>query len=240
MSQLKLKYSTRQNPHHLSWSCADSKAVELCFYLVQIYVFYRAATESKNDFCLVFVSRSKTAAPQVTASSALTLVFSFFAFFSFLRCIFDCACASVQPVRSYQRGRLGRGGVTKLGSGPSRFSPGALLAERWHMCCDREAALWTIWGRLVVAVRVHGPGLCVSTSLPMLPEVDMPHIKDKQGHRVCLCTKKKRRKSPHIVRWQYNKSTLLLPSEPVHETKGDFFFKLIKKWEWNPPRLHMC
>lgn len=83
MSQLKLKYSTRQNSHHLSWSCADSKAVELCFYLVQIYVFYRAATESKNDFCLVFVSRSKTAAPQVTASSALTLVFSFFAFFSF-------------------------------------------------------------------------------------------------------------------------------------------------------------
>lgn len=44
--------------------------------------------------------------------------------------MFDCACASLQPVRSYQRGRLGHGGVTKPGSGPSGASPGALLAER--------------------------------------------------------------------------------------------------------------
>lgn len=97
------------------------------------------------------------------------------------------------------------------------------------MCCDREAALWTIWGRLVVAVRVHGPGLCVSTSLPMLPEVDMPHIKDKQGHRVCLCTKKKRKATTLSDDSTTNPLFFFLLNLCMKPKV--IFFKLIKKQE---------
>lgn len=98
--------------------------------------------------------------------AVLRRYFLFFLFF-FLGCISGCVCASLQPVRSHQstlqlvEGRLGRGGVTKLGSGPSGFRPALLLLSGDTCVVTRPlygAALWTIWGRLVVAVRVNRPG----------------------------------------------------------------------------------
>ena len=55
--------------------------------------------------------------PCTSSLCCVMLVFSF-------GCILDCVCASLQPVRSHQsslqlvEARLGRGGVTKLGSEP--------------------------------------------------------------------------------------------------------------------------
>lgn len=65
--------------------------------------------------------------------STLSLFYIDNIFFFFSCCILDCVCASLQPVRRHQsseqmaEGRLGRGGVTKLGSGPSGFHPALFL-----------------------------------------------------------------------------------------------------------------
>lgn len=74
-------------------------------------------------------------------------------------------------------GRLGRGGVTKLGSGPLGLHPALFLLSGDTCVVTRRlygAALWFIWGWLVVAVRVNGPGLCAYVSAILL-EVDAPH-----------------------------------------------------------------
>ncbi len=74
-------------------------------------------------------------------------------------------------------GRLDRGGVTKLGSGPSGFRPARFLLSDDTCVVTGQlygAALWTIWGRLLVAVRVNRPGVCGYVTAT-LPEVDAAH-----------------------------------------------------------------
>lgn len=113
-------------------------------------------------------------------SHCAMLVFSFFFFFG---CFLDCVCASLHPVRSDQSslylvyGRLGRGGVTKSGSGPSGFRPVLFLLSGDTYVVTGPlfgAVLRSMWGRLVVAVRVNRPGVCGDVTA-MLPEVDAAH-----------------------------------------------------------------
>lgn len=90
--------------------------------------------------------------------------------FFFFLWVLDCACASLLPVRRHQSsvqlvaGRLGHSGVTTLRSAPAGLRL-ALFLLSGDTCIVTgwlyAAALWTIWGWLVVAVRVNRPGLCV-------------------------------------------------------------------------------
>lgn len=65
-------------------------------------------------------------------------VFSLFLFF--IANILDCVCAGLQPVRNDEsslqlvKGRLGHGGVTKLGSGPSGIFIPALFSLSGDTC----------------------------------------------------------------------------------------------------------
>lgn len=100
------------------------------------------------------------------------------------------------------------------------------------MCCDSEAALWALWGRLVVAARVKRPRLCVGTSQLMLPEVDTPYTKERQGHRVCTGT----------TLSHYSTMILLLNTQEVWELRGklEVIYKANKNGAEILPRLHMC
>lgn len=90
-------------------------------------------------------------------------------YFCLFLCALDCVCASLQPVRRHQSSvllvasRLGHSGVTALGSAPAGVRPALFLLSD-DTCIVTGwlyvAALWAIWGWLVVAVRVNRPGLC--------------------------------------------------------------------------------
>lgn len=99
-------------------------------------------------------------------------------------------------------GCLGRSGMTKLGSGPSGFHP-ALFLLSGDTCVVTGrlygAALWSIWGWLVVAVRVNRPGLCGYVSA-MLLEVNAAHYRQT---RALACAYFFFLKKQHFVTLQY-------------------------------------
>ena len=116
--------------------------------------------------------------PPLTFHSPAVLYWYFLLFYLVAsQIVFVPACSlsgGISAVCKWWWGRLGRGGVTKLGSGPSGFQ--SLLSGDTCVVTGRlhGAALWSIWGWLVVAVRVNRSALCGYASAK-LPEVDAAH-----------------------------------------------------------------
>lgn len=142
----------------------------MTFHKCTVYIsMWSYASWSKFRISPDFSGAWRRTNPEASSScrSTLLLMLAFS-----LGCILECVCAGLQPVRSHQsslrlvEGRLGRGGVTKLSAGPlgaGFLSPGALPAERRHMCCGRAAVRSCIMynlGTSVVAVRADMPEAC--------------------------------------------------------------------------------
>lgn len=107
--------------------------------------------------------------------SCVMFIFVCLHFFRGGCCIFDCVCARLQPVRSYQSAVVVHGGVTKLGSeGPQGFRA---ASSRWvvtHVLWQGNCIMVYLGMACCGCGGLTGQG-SVGTSLLMLPEVDAAH-----------------------------------------------------------------